>query len=142
MKSTGYFTSNNLKGWNISKNLRKEKTRAGGQVQACLPDSDREIFRVGLLKTVLPFLSNQATSFCSRGFTNFIFSREFHMALPYITWLSFKIFGKTIQGEYNSIALHFCKFWQHVFLFSFQSLDVRASENLSDNQIYSQSGLL
>ena len=26
-----------------------------------------------------------------------------------------KIFDKTIRG-YNSILLHFCKFWQHVFL--------------------------
>ena len=41
-----------------------------------------------------------------------------------------KIFDKTIEGEYNSISLHFCKFWQHVFLL-FQSLDVRASEKLS-----------
>ena len=54
-----------------------------------------------------------------------------------------KIFDKTIGGELNSILLHFCKVRQHVFFllllllfysvfFLFQSVDVRALENLSD----------
>ena len=49
-----------------------------------------------------------------------------------------KTFDKTIGGEHNSIFLHFCKRRQHVFflLLLFQSLDVRASENLSANQIF------
>ena len=34
-------------------------------------------------------------------------------------------------GEYNSIALHFGKLGQYVVFFLFQSLDVRALENLS-----------
>ena len=46
-----------------------------------------------------------------------------------------KIFDKTVGGEYNSILLHFCKFWQHVF-FLFQSLNVRALERLSDSQVF------
>ena len=46
-----------------------------------------------------------------------------------------KVFDKTIGGEYNSISLHFCKLRQHVF-FLFQSLDVRASEDLSDSQVF------
>ena len=60
------------------------------------------------------------------------------MAIPYVD-LS-KIFCKTIGGEYNSISLHFCKLRQHVS-FLFQSLDVTASENLSDSQVF-QSDLL
>ena len=66
------------------------------------------------------------------------FSREFHVAIPQMD-LS-KIFDKTIRGEYNSISFHFCKLWQHVF-FLFQSLDTRASENLSDSEV-SQSDIL
>ena len=49
-----------------------------------------------------------------------------------------KIFDETVgEGEYNSISLHFCKLWQDLF-FLLQSLDVRASENLSDSQISTQ----
>ena len=55
-----------------------------GQVLAlllvCLPDTDKEIFRMSLLKTVLPFLTNQDALFCC-GIANFIFSRELHMAI-------------------------------------------------------------
>ena len=57
-----------------------------------------------------------------------MFSCEFHMAIP---WMDLsKIFYQTVGGEYNSISLHFGKLRQYVF-FLFQSLDVRASENLS-----------
>ena len=49
---------------------------------ACLPDTDKEVFCVSLLKTVLPFLTNQAAKFCSRGIADFIFPREFHVAIP------------------------------------------------------------
>ena len=41
-----------------------------------------------------------------------------------------KIFYQTVGGEYNLISLHFSKLRQYVF-FLFQSLDIRASENLS-----------
>ena len=75
---------------------------------------------MSLLKTVVPFLTNQA---------DVIVSCELHMAIPLMD-LS-KIFDKTIGGECNSILLHFCKLWQHVF-FLFQGLDVRASDYLSD----------
>ena len=49
---------------------------------ACSPDTDKEIFHVSLLKTVLPFLTNKAVQFCSRGIADFIFSYEFHVAIP------------------------------------------------------------
>ena len=95
---------------------------------ACLPDTDKEFFCESLLKTVLPFLTNQAALFCSCGIADFIFSGEFHVAIP---WMDLsKIFDKTIGGEYHSILLHFGRLWQYL-LFLFQSLDVRASENLS-----------
>ena len=51
-----------------------------------------------------------------------------------------KIFDKTIGGELKSILLCLCKLCQHVS-FLFYSLDVRASENLSDSQVL-QSDLL
>ena len=44
-------------------------------------------------------------------------------------------FDETTGGEYNSISLHFCKPWEHFFLL-FQSIDVRASENLFDSQVF------
>ena len=34
---------------------------------ACLPRVNKGIFHMSLLKTVLPFLTNQATQFISRG---------------------------------------------------------------------------
>ena len=46
-----------------------------------------------------------------------------------------KIFDKAIGVEHNSISLHFCRLWQHAF-FLFQSLDIRALENLSASQIF------
>ena len=63
---------------------------------ACSPDTDKEIFCVNLLKTVFPFLTNQAAWFCSRGITDFIFSHEFHVA---ISWMDLsKIFDEAIGG--------------------------------------------
>ena len=48
----------------------------------CSPVTDKDIFRVSLLKTVLPFLTNRAVEFCSRGIAHFLyFSHEFHVAI-------------------------------------------------------------
>ena len=49
---------------------------------AHLPDTGKEIFHMSLLKTVLPFLTSQAVQFCSHGIADFIFSHEFHVAIP------------------------------------------------------------
>ena len=46
-----------------------------------LPDADKKTFCVSLLKTVLPFLTNQVTQFASHNITNFIFSCELHVAI-------------------------------------------------------------
>ena len=62
-------------------------------------------------------------NFNSHGIADFIFSCEFHVAIPRMG-LS-KIFDKTIGGEYNSISLHLGRLRQYVF-FLFQGLDVRA----------------
>ena len=59
---------------------------------ACLPDTDKEISRMSLLKTVLPFLTNQAMQLCSlSSFADFIFPHEFH--LVYALHGSVKDFG-------------------------------------------------
>ena len=86
---------------------------------ACLPDTDKKIFCVSLLKTVLLFLTNQAPwcfdQFCSRGIADLNFSREFHVVFP---WMNLsKIFDKTIGGEYNLISLHFGRLPQYVLFF-------------------------
>ena len=70
---------------------------------------------MSFLKTVLLFLTNQAAQFSSCDIAQFIFSCEFHKAIPQMD-LSI-IFDKTIGGEYNSISLHFCKLQQHVFFY-------------------------
>ena len=76
-----------------------------------------------------------AFDLCSRGIANFIFSREFHVAIP---WMDLsKIFDKTVGGQYNSISLHFGRLQWYVF----QSLDVRASENKFFNWISCNKGL-
>ena len=79
------------------------------------PDTDKEILRVSLLQTILPFLTNQATEFCSCGIANFIFSVNF-------TWLSLRSivedFWQSIGSEHNSISLHLCKLRRHVFFIS------------------------
>ena len=55
----------------------------GGEIRllacllACLLRVYKEIFRVSLLKSVLPFLTNQATRFISRGIDHFYFSWSF-----------------------------------------------------------------
>ena len=85
----------------------------------CLPDTDKEILHVSLLKTVLPFLTNHYGPIKLWNFADFTFSREFHLAIP---WMGLsEIFDKTIGGEYNSILLHLCKLWQHVFCFNSKS---------------------
>ena len=67
---------------------------------ACLPDIDKEIFCMSLLKTILSFLTNQVTWFCSCGI---IFSREFHGAI-HLMDLS-KIFDKTLRPYYEGVDM-------------------------------------
>ena len=60
------------------------------------------------MKTVLPFLTNQAAWFCSRGIADFIFSREFHVASA---WMDLsKIFDKTIGGEMKGEGVNIIQF--------------------------------
>ena len=91
----------------------------------CSPDTDKDIFRVSLLKTVLPFLSSRAVEFCLCGIADFfIFPMNF-------TWLYRRLIcriflikpweaggaggGGGVGVEYNSVSFHFCKLRQHAF---------------------------
>ena len=38
---------------------RKTRGQVLARLRACLPETDKEIFRMSLVKTVLPFLTNQ-----------------------------------------------------------------------------------
>ena len=74
------FKKNDLKVWEVSKILeRKIRGQVLAPLIACSPDSDKEVFHVRLLKTVLSFLTNRAAQLCSRGIAEFSFSREFHV---------------------------------------------------------------
>ena len=83
MKSTGYSTKITAK---VEKYIKIWERKTKGQVFAwlitCSLNTDKEIYRANLLKTVLLFLTNQAAWFCSRGIVGFIFSRKFHVAIP------------------------------------------------------------
>ena len=55
-----------------------------------------EIFRVSLLKSVLPCLTNQAPRFISRGIDRSYFSGNF--LLSFLLWYDFKILVKSREG--------------------------------------------
>ena len=90
MKSTTYIAE--------ITNQKNEKYLSKGRnpLLACLlissPRVSQEIFRVSLLKSVLPFLTNQATRFISRGVGRSYFSGN---CLPsFLLWYGFKILVK------------------------------------------------
>ena len=62
MKSTGYSTQMTTEKGRKYLTISKRKTRDQmlAFLLACSRDTDKESFRVNLLKTVLPFLTNQA----------------------------------------------------------------------------------
>ena len=95
MKSTGYSTKITAK---VEKYIKSWERKTKGWVftwlLACSLHTDKEIYRVSLLETVLLFLTNQAAWFCSSGIVNLIFSREFHVAIPQMDLSN--IFDKTL----------------------------------------------
>ena len=82
-------------------------------------------------------MTNQAERFCSHAIADFIFSCEFHMALPYMDQL--KIFDKARGGvgwgvniiQFLSISVSFDSMYFFIW-----NLDVRASEKPSDSQVF------
>ena len=65
MKITTYFAE--LTNQKAEKYLSKRRKLESTCLLTCSPRFNYEIFRVSLVKTVLPFLSNQAAQFISRG---------------------------------------------------------------------------
>ena len=84
IKSTRYFIK--ITTGKAAKYLKISESKARSQVLALIfdywLDIDKEIFRAILIKTFLPFSSNQAMQFYSRGTANFI---ELHVAT--IRWI-------------------------------------------------------
>ena len=74
MKSTTYIVE-------ITTQQNEKYLSGGRNPLACLPGhllvSCQEIFHVSLLKSVLPFLTNQAARFISHGIGRSYFSRSF-----------------------------------------------------------------
>ena len=124
-KITTYKAGKYLKFWE-----RKTPGRALACLPPCSPDTDKEIFRVSLLETILPFLTNQDAWFSSHGIANFIFSRGFHVAIPWMDLSKIFLSNHRGVGEYNSIQFILVSL-SSMYFFLFQSLDVRALENLS-----------
>ena len=124
MKSTGYSTKiTYMKGCkNVCKNLRKENNRPSACLPACLTLTKKFSMWVcwKLFCCFWPIkLRNLLMWYCW---------------LYFFPWISY---GYPLDGSVkdNSILFHFCQLWKHVF-FLFQSLDVRASENLSNSQVF------
>ena len=63
---------------------------------ACSPCVNQEFFHVSLLKTVLPFLVNQAARFIAGGIDRSYFSRN--LLLSFLLWYDFKIQVKSRGG--------------------------------------------
>ena len=117
MKNTGYYT-------------KSEKGKLESKwLLACLPDTDKEIFHASLLKTVF-FFTNQAVQ-CQFGSCIVLYgvlsTSCFSGNSPWLSlkWVCRRFWIKSLVVniiQFHSISVSLC--------FLFQSLDVRASENL------------
>ena len=72
-----------------------------------------EIFRVSVLKTVLPFLTNQAGWFISRGIGRSYVSRN--LLLSFLLWYDFKIQVKSRGGDTFLCLAFFINVWKKHF---------------------------
>ena len=90
---------------------------------ACLlissPRVSQEIFRVSLLKSVLPFLTNQAARFISRGIGRSYFSGNF--LLSFLLWYDFKILVKSRGGGTFLSLASSVNVWQKQFFFQLKA---------------------
>ena len=91
---------------------------------ACLltssPHVNEEIFCMSLVKSVLPFLTNQAALFISRGISRSYFSGNFPLSYHSFNGITFKILVKSRGGgTFLSLALSL-NVWQKQF-FSVES---------------------
>ena len=91
MKSTSYMIE--ITTQKNEKYVWEEKSTC---LVACSPQVNLEIFHVSLLKSVLLFLTNQATQFISCGIGCSYFSRNF--LLSFLLWHDFKILVKSREG--------------------------------------------
>ena len=86
MKSTTYITE--ITTQKTEKHLPEEKNLGF----TCSLRVKKDIFRVNLLKYVLPFLTKQTAQFFSCGISRSYFSRSF--LLSFLLWYDFKILAK------------------------------------------------
>ena len=78
-----------------------------------------EIFRVSLLKSVLPCLTNQAPRFISRGIDRSYFSGNF--LLSFLLWYDFKILVKSRGGGTFLSLASSVNVWQKQFFFQLKA---------------------
>ena len=90
MKSTTYITE--ITTQKTEKHLPEEKNLGF----TCSLRVKKDIFRVNLLKYVLPFLTKQTAQFFSCGISRSYFSRSF--LLSFLLWYDFKIQVKSRRG--------------------------------------------
>ena len=88
-------------------------------VLACSPRVNKDIFRVSLLKSPLPFLTNKIVRFISCGISRFYFSGNF--LLSFLLWYNFKILVKSRDGGIFSCLASSANVWQKLFFFSIES---------------------
>ena len=85
---------------------------------ASSPCVSYKIFCVGLLKTVLPFLTNQAPRFISRGISCSCFSGNF--LLSFLLWYDFMILVKSMRGGTFLSLASSVNVWQNKFFFNWK----------------------
>ena len=87
-------------------------------VLACSPRVNQEIFRVSLLKSALPFLTNKIVRFISCGIDRSYFSGNF--LLSFFLWYNFKILVESRDGGIFLCLASSANVWQK-FFFSIES---------------------
>ena len=88
-------------------------------VLACSPRVNQDIFRVSLLKSPLPFLTNKIVRFISCGISRFYFSGNF--LLSFLLWYNFKILVKSRDGGIFSCLASSANVWQKFFFFQLKA---------------------
>ena len=94
MKSGTYFAE--ITNQKAEKCLSERGNLESTCLLACSLCVDREIFRVSLLKTVLPHSTNETTQFISRGIGRSYYSRS--LLLSFLLCYDFKIQVKSRGG--------------------------------------------
>ena len=116
MKSTTYFAE--ISKQKAEKYLSVKRKLESTCLLACSPRANKAIFRVSLLKTVLPFLTNQAAWFISRGIDQSYFSQN--LLLSFILWYNSRFKLNRGEGVHFYVSHRLLTFDRSNFFFNWK----------------------